>query len=413
MPNYHIKKKYEWNIAKKLYFSDEGQQLTSRPAIRVACMGIIVGMIVMIVAICVVVGFKEEIQQKVAGFGSHIQVVNFDNNSTYELQPIEVGDSLMLKIQSIPHVQQVATFTSKPGIIKTDSAFHGIIFKGTDYWEYFSNNLITGVLPDATNEVIISTLLASQLQLEVGDEIFCYFIEDNLRVRKFYIVGLYNTSMSEMDKMFVLGHIDVVRRLNGWNERQASGLEILIDDLRHLQWTADRIYFATANRLDEAGNALYTQTIEQVNPQIFAWLDLLDMNVVVIIILMLCVSGFSIITGLVILILESVSLIGTLKALGANNGFIRRIFVNQAILLVSKGMIIGNIIGLVIVTIQYFTHVLPLDAATYYVSYVPMAFPWIWIAILNIGVLIISGIILIAPSAIVSQISPAKVMHFE
>lgn len=413
MPNYHIKKKYEWNIAKKLYFSDEGQQLTSRPAIRVACMGIIVGMIVMIVAICVVVGFKEEIQQKVAGFGSHIQVVNFDNNSTYELQPIEVGDSLMLKIQSIPHVQQVATFTSKPGIIKTDSAFHGIIFKGTNYWEYFSNNLIIGVLPNATNEVIISTLLASQLQLEVGDEIFCYFIEDNLRVRKFYIVGLYNTCMSEMDKMFVLGHIDVVRRLNGWNEKQASGLEILIDDLRHLQWTADRIYFATANRLDEAGNALYTQTIEQVNPQIFAWLDLLDMNVVVIIILMLCVSGFSIITGLVILILESVSLIGTLKALGANNGFIRRIFVNQAILLVSKGMIIGNIIGLVIVTIQYFTHVLPLDAATYYVSYVPMAFPWIWIAILNIGVLIISGIILIAPSAIVSQISPAKVMHFE
>jgi lipoprotein-releasing system permease protein len=187
----------------------------------------------------------------------------------------------------------------------------------------------------------------------------------------------------------------------------------MVDDLKNLQMVADDVYFATANRLDDAGNAFYTQTLEQLNPQIFAWLDLLDMNVVIIIILMLFVSGFSIITGLIILILESVSLIGTLKALGANNSYIRRIFIYEAILLVGKGVILGNIIGIGLIALQYFTHLIPLDASTYYVNYVPMAFPWGGIILLNVGVLLVSWLIMLAPSAIVSQISPARVMHFE
>jgi lipoprotein-releasing system permease protein len=188
---------------------------------------------------------------------------------------------------------------------------------------------------------------------------------------------------------------------------------VLVDDLKHLEAAADGVYFATANRLDEAGNAFYTQTLEQLNPQIFGWLDLLDMNVVIIIILMLCVSGFSIVTGLIILILESVTLIGTLKALGADNRFVRRIFIYESILLVGKGMLWGNVLGLSIVALQYFTQIIPLEAATYYVSYVPMAFPWAWLVALNMGVLLVAWVIMLAPSAIVSQISPAKVMHFE
>jgi lipoprotein-releasing system permease protein len=368
---------------------------------------------VMVVAICVVVGFKQEVQRKVAGFGSHIQVVNFDNNATYELQPVDISDSLIHKLQGLHHVKKVSTFASKPGILKTDSAFQGIIFKGTDYWDYFADNLVVGALPVAANEVIISTVLASQLHLTVGDQILCYFVQESLRVRKLYISGLYNTCMSEMDRMFVLGDIALVRQLNHWTETQASGIEVLVDDLKYLHEVADRVYFATANRLDEAGNAFYTQTLEQLNPQIFGWLDLLDMNVIIIILLMLCVSGFSIITGLIILILESVNLIGTLKALGANNQFVRRIFIYEAILLVGKGMVFGNIIGLGLVALQHFTRIIPLDAATYYVSYLPMAFPWGWLIILNLGVLAISWLVLLAPSAIVSQISPAKVMHFE
>ena len=403
----------EWKIAKRLYFSEEGKARTSRPAVRVALGGILIGVMVMIVAICVVVGFKQEIQRKVAGFGSHIQVVNFDNNATYELQPVEVSDSLLQKLRGLPYVKHVSTFASKPGILKTDSAFQGIIFKGTDYWDYFAENLVSGSLPEEKNEVIISTVLANQLHLAVGDAILCYFVQEDLRVRKLYVSGLYNTCMSEMDRLFVLGDIDLVRQLNQWKETQSSGIEILVDDLRHLQEAADGVYFATANRLDEAGNAFYTQTLEQLNPQIFGWLDLLDMNVVIIIVLMLCVSGFSIITGLIILILESITLIGTLKALGANNRFVRRIFIFEAILLVGKGMVLGNVLGLGIVTLQYFTHAIPLDAAVYYVSYVPMAFPWGWLVALNIGVLLVAWVIMLAPSAIVSQISPARVMHFE
>ena len=403
----------EWKIAKRLYFSEEGKARTSRPAVRVALGGILIGVMVMIVAICVVVGFKQEIQRKVAGFGSHIQVVNFDNNATYELQPVEVSDSLLQKLRGLPYVKQVSTFASKPGILKTDSAFQGIIFKGTDYWDYFAENLVSGSLPDEKNEVIISTVLANQLHLAVGDAILCYFVQEDLRVRKLYVSGLYNTCMSEMDRLFVLGDIDLVRQLNHWRASQASGIEVLVDDLRHLQEAADGVYFATANRLDEAGNAFYTQTLEQLNPQIFGWLDLLDMNVVIIIVLMLCVSGFSIITGLIIFILESITLIGTLKALGAHNRFVRRIFIYEAILLVGKGMLWGNVLGLGLVALQYFTQVIPLDASIYYVSYVPMAFPWGWLVALNIGVLLVAWVIMLAPSAIVSQISPAKVMHFE
>lgn len=413
MPNNQQKSRTEWKIASRLYFSEEDKARTSRPAVRVALGGIIIGVVVMIVAICVVVGFKQEVQRKVAGFGSHIQVVNFDNNATYELQPVDISDSLINKLQGLHHVKKVSTFASKPGILKTDSAFQGIIFKGTDYWDYFADNLVVGSLPASANEVIISTVLASQLHLTVGDQILCYFVQESLRVRKLYISGLYNTCMSEMDRMFVLGDIALVRQLNHWTETQASGIEVLVDDLKYLHEVADRVYFATANRLDEAGNAFYTQTLEQLNPQIFGWLDLLDMNVIIIILLMLCVSGFSIITGLIILILESVNLIGTLKALGANNQFVRRIFIYEAILLVGKGMVFGNIIGLGLVALQHFTRIIPLDAATYYVSYVPMAFPWGWLIILNLGVLAISWLVLLAPSAIVSQISPAKVMHFE
>ena len=403
----------EWKIAKRLYFSEQGKSRESRPAVRVALAGIVIGVVVMIVSICVVVGFKQEIQRKVAGFGSHIQVVNFDNNATYEMQPVALSEELMDKLQRVPHVENLSVFASKPGILKTDSSFQGIVFKGTDYWDYFAENLVEGTLPDGRQEVIVSTVLASQLQLAVGDDILCYFVQDNLRVRRLYISGLYNTCMSEMDKIFVLGHIDLVRQLNGWDSTQVSGIELLLDDLAHLREAADYVYFAMLGQQDAAGNTLYTQTLQQLNPQIFGWLDLLDMNVVIIIILMLCVSGFSIITGLIILIMESITLIGTLKALGANNSFVRRVFIYEAIMLVGKGVLWGNVIGLGLVALQYFTQVIPLEASMYYVSYVPMAFPWWGLLALNIGVLLLAWLVMLAPSAIVSQISPAKVMQFD
>jgi lipoprotein-releasing system permease protein len=403
----------EWKIAQRLYFSDENIRRNSKPAVKVAMLGIIIGMLVMIVAISVVVGFKQQITQKVAGFGSHIQIVNFDNNSTYELRPICVSDSLIQTIQSIPNVLCANTFATKPGIIKTDSAFQGIVFKGTQYWQYFQQNLVDGTLPQAPNEVLLSTETSRQMQLKIGDSFLCYFIQDDLRVRRLHIVGLYNTCMSEMDQLFVLGDIALVRQLNDWQDNQVSGIEVLVDDFRRLENTTHDVYFATANRLDEHGNTLYTQNLQQMNPQIFGWLDLLDMNVVIIILLMLAVSGFSIVTGLIILILDSVTLIGVLKALGADNQMIRRVFVYQSVMLVGKGMLWGNLLGVGLCALQYFTHLIPLDPISYYVSYVPMAFPWGWWLALNLGTFLLSWLILLAPSAIVTQISPAKVMHFE
>ena len=413
MPKYTPKFQTEWKIAQRLYFSEQNNVRSSRPAVRVALLGILIGVMIMIVAISVVIGFKQEITQKVAGFGSHIQVVNFDNNSTYELQPIRVTDSLVHAIAQIEHVTHISQFATKPGIIKTDSTFQGIVFKGTDFWDYFSQNIIEGTLPQSENEILLSSELANSLRVKVDDRLLCYFIEDELRVRRLHVTGIYNTCMVEMDKVFVLGHIDMVRRLSEWDMDQVSGLEIMVDDLRHLSEVTENVYFATANRLDKDGNTLYTQNLQQLNPQIFGWLDLLDMNVIIIIVLMLCVSGFSIITGLIILILDSISLIGTLKALGANDQFVRRIFVYQALMLIGKGMLWGNVLGFGICALQYFTHVIPLEASSYYVSYVPMAFAWGWWLLLNIGTVLVSWLILLAPSAIVTQISPAKVMHFE
>ena len=210
-----------------------------------------------------------------------------------------------------------------------------------------------------------------------------------------------------------MGQIPVVQRLNGWSENQFSGIELYVDNLRNLDYAADEVFFATSNRFDAEGNAYYLENMEQLNPQIFSWLDLLDMNVVVIILLMLAVSGFNIVSGLIILILDSIQLIGTLKALGATNRQVRRIFITQGAMLVGKGVVWGNIIGLALCAIEYFGHFVPLDAVTYYVNYVPVAFPIGWLLLLNIGTILVSVLILMAPSAIVTNISPAKVMHYE
>lgn len=405
----------ETQIAMRLYFSKDGEKRTSRPAVRVALAGMIVGVLVMILTICVVVGFKQTITQKIAGFGAHIQLVSFDNNNTYDMQPIEVDDSLLCQLKSYPHVQAVAPFITKPGMLKTDSAFHGIVLKGTDYWEFFAANLLEGTIPQSPQEVIISNSVLNRLDLQIGDAINAYFVdESDVRARRWKIVGVYQTGFEQFDQLFVLTPLEATRRLQGWEEKTYSGVEVLLNDVNHIEEVADEMYFDVVNRVDENGyNIYYIQTLHQQNPAIFAWLDLLDMNVVVIIILMLLVAGFNIISGLIILIMESVQLIGTLKAMGADNRFVRRIFLTQAALLVGKGVLWGNIIGLAIAAIQYFGHLIPLDPITYYVSYVPIAFAWEWIILLNVLTIALSMLILLLPSMLITRISPAKVMHFE
>lgn len=405
----------ELQIANRLYFSQQGKERTSRPAVRVALAGMIVGVCVMILTICVVVGFKQTITQKVAGFGAHIQVVSFDNNNTFDLQPIDVSDSLLTVLGNYPYVTSATPFITKPGILKTDSSFHGIVLKGTDNWTFFASNLVEGNLPIEHQEVLLSRPVARSQQLRVGDNVTAYFVDEtDVKARRLKIVGLYETGYEEYDQLFVVAPLQTVRRLQGWSNNVYSGVEILLDDVSRLDEVADQIYFATVNHLDENGyNVYYVQTLYQQNPAVFAWLDLLDMNVIVIIILMLMVAGFNIISGLIILILDGVHLIGTLKALGADNKFVKRVFLIQAAMLVGKGMIWGNIIGLGIATAQYFGHFIPLDPITYYVSYVPITFAWEWIILLNVLTIALSMLILLLPSMIITRISPAKVMHFE
>ncbi len=402
-------------IATRLYFEQQGTKRHSRPAIRVALAGMVVGVMVMILTICIVVGFKQTITNKVAGFGAHIQVVSFENNNTYDLQPIGVSDSLLAVLGSYEHVVSAAPFITKPGMLKTEDDFHGIVLKGTDYWDFFARSLAEGVLPEKPNEVMVSRSIAKKLRLAVGEAVTAYFVDDTeVRARRFKITGLYETGFGQYDELFVVTVLETARRLQGWEPDTYSGVEILVDDLKNLDSTADQIYFATVNKVDENDyQVYYVQTLTEQNPAIFAWLDLLDMNVVVIIVLMLLVAGFNIVSGLIILILDSVQLIGTLKALGAANNFVRRIFLSQATMLIGKGVLWGNILGLGLAAIQYWTHLIPLEAATYYVDYVPITFAWGWIIALNVLTIGLSILILLLPSMIITKISPAKVMHFE
>jgi len=290
-----------------------------------------------------------------------------------------------------------------------------MVLKGTDYWDFFAGNLIQGALPDKPQEVLLSQLMARKLSLSVGDAVNAYFVDEtDIRARRFHISGIYETGFGQFDDLFVITPLETARRLQGWDSITFSGVEIVVDRIEYLEEAADHIYFATVNHLDENGYHLYyVQTLQEQNPAVFAWLDLLDMNVVVIILLMLLVAGFNMVSGLIILILDSVPLIGTLKALGAGNRFVRRIFLTQAAMLIGKGVLWGNIIGLGLAAIQYWTHCIPLDAATYYVSYVPVTFAWTWIIALNILTVAVSLLILLLPSMIITHISPAKVMHFE
>ncbi len=413
----------ERRIAQRLYYSSAAHR-TARPAVRVALAGITIGVMVMLITVCVVVGFKQTVTAKVAGFGAHIQITSFDNNNTYEYQPILAPDSLLAMLRAMPHVQSVNTFVTKPGMLKTPDNFQGIVLKGlpvdsagqsepSGAWEFFRENLVEGDLPGQMNQVLLSADNARALGLHVGESVLCYFVGDALRVRKFTVTGIYSSSFAEFDKLFVLCPQPAVVQLNGWDSTQVSGIEMRLTDLAYLDPVYDQVYFSVANRLDKEGSAYYPQSIIQKQPAVFYWLDLLDMNVWVIILLMLAVSGFNIVSGLIILILDAIPMIGILKALGANNRFIRRIFIYEATILVGKGMLWGNILGLVLVAVQYFFRLIPLDPATYYVSYVPVTFPWVGLLLLNVLILVVSLLTLLAPTSLATRISPAKVMHFE
>jgi lipoprotein-releasing system permease protein len=411
---------FEYYIAKRIHFQNDGERNVARPAVRIATAGIAVGLVVMLVAICVVIGFKTEIRSKAIGFGGHVQIMNFDNNNTYEMQPIKMDTELISQIKQINDVRAVQHFITKPCIIKTDKESQAVVLKGVgdDFdWEFFKANLIEGqVIAGAdslTNNVIVSKTLCNLLELKLGDSFLSYFIQDEMRARKFTISGIYNTNFADYDKLFILTDIRHIQRLNGWDAETFGGLEVLLNSFDNIDEVGDEIYSLTANHFNEEGKTYYTRTIKQINPQIFSWLALLDMNVWIILGLMLAVAGFSMISGLLILILERTTMIGLFKSLGSTNWTIRKIFLYHSLFLILKGMLWGNIIGLILCALQYYFHIIPLNPEAYYVASVPIRFNWLLIGLLNIGTLLASILIMIAPSYLVSKISPAKTMRYE
>lgn len=411
----------EYFIAKRIHFEKKGERNVSRPAVRIATIGIAVGVAVMLVAIAVVVGFKQEIRNKTIGFSSHIQITNFDNNNSFEMQPVKVNDTLMGQLKAVSEVKHVQRFVTKPGIIKTEEDFQGMVLKGVGPefdWEFFKSSLVEGEILNlnhstSKNEVIISKVLADMLKLKLGDPFFTYFFQDQIRARKFTVKGIYSTNFAEYDKLFILTDIRIAQRLNNWEAENFSGLEVLVKDFNQLDKATMKVYSVAANKFDEEGNGYFIQNIRQINPQIFSWLDLLDMNVWVILVLMLAVAGFNMISGLLILILEKTNMIGILKSYGAKNWSIRKIFLYESIFLIGKGMFWGNLIGLLICFIQYQFKIIPLDPVSYYTATVPITFNWFYIILLNVGTLITSILMLIGPSYLITKISPAAIMRYE
>lgn len=408
-------------IARRIYRETDGGKQVSRPAVLIAMVGIAVGLAVMIIAVAVVVGFKSEVRNKVIGFGSHIQISNFDALRSFETRPIVVGDSMTAALSDYPEVKHVQRYSTKPGMIKTDDAFQGMVLKGVGPEfdvRFFRDHLIEGEIPAfsdsaSTNQVLISKALATKLKLKLGDKIYTYYIQDDVRARRLTIKGIYQTNFAEYDNLFLLTDLSMVNRLNGWQPDQVSGVELQVQDYDKLEETTYQIATDTDNKADHLGGIYYVQNIQQLNPQIFDWLNLLDLNVWVILILMAGVAGFTMISGLLIIIIERTSMIGILKALGANNFTIRKTFLWFSVFLIGKGMLWGNAIGLTFCGMQFYFGVLTLNPETYYVDKVPVSFSFGLFLLINVGTLLASILMLLGPSYLITKINPASSMRYE
>lgn len=393
----------------------------SRPAVLIAMAGIAIGLAVMLIAVAVVIGFKSEVRNKVIGFGAHIQISNFDAVRSYETHPVVVNDSMMAALSADPGVKHVQRYSTKPGIIKTGDAFQGMVLKGVGPEfdaDFFRSHLVEGEIPVfsdsvSTNQVVVSKAIADKLKLKLGDKIYTYYIQGDVRARRLTVKGIYRTNFSEYDNLFLLTDLYTVNRLNNWKEGQVSGAELQVHDYDRLEETTYRIAVDTDNRKDALGGTYYVQNIVQMNPQIFAWLDLLDLNVWVILILMIGVAAFTMISGLLIIIIERTQMIGILKALGANNLTIRKVFLWFSVFLIGKGMLWGNAIGIAFCLLQSRFNIFKLNPETYYVDTVPVSVN-IWIFLLiNIGTLLASVLMLLGPSYLITKINPASSMRYE
>ncbi len=409
-------------IAKRIYSQDEGKRHVSRPAVRIALSGIILGLAVMIVSIAVVMGFKDEVSKKVIGFGSDIQVISLTQNQDRVLMPVLTTDSLLKVVSAIPHVVHVQRYATTMGMLKTADDFRGLQFKGVgeDYDRtFFQTYLKDGRMPvlssdSASNELLLSRRVASDLGLNVGDKVYAYFVGGTgMRARRFCVTGIYETNLTEYDRNIVLTDIYTIRKLNNWDSDMSTGLEVTVSDFGQVDELTHKLG-ETINRVPDRYGCIYgVFSIKQLAPNIFSWLGVLDMNVVMILILMICVASFTVMSGMLIIMLERINMIGILKALGATNASIRRIFINFSVMLVGRGVLWGNVVGFGLCLLQYLFHVVKLDSSVYYLESVPIRFDWVSIVGVNAVTLLISLAVILGSSYFMGLGKPAQTMKYE
>ena len=393
----------------------------SRPINVIAIVGIAMGLAVMILAVAILTGFKKQIREKVVGFGSHIQIMNFDSNLSFETAPISDTQKFISKIKEIPGIAHIEVFATKAGIIRTDEDIQGVVLKGigSDFdWSYFKSNMVDGSVFTVTDtgrsdKVIISKKISQMLRLKTGDSFAMLFVQDPPRMRKFTISGIYETSLEEFDKMYVFCDIGHIKKLNGWKDDQVSGFEVFINDFDKLNEMTSEVQDAIGYKITEEDTKFKVTNIRKRYPQIFDWLNFQDINVIIIILLMLIVAGFNMISGLLILILEKTNMIGVLKSLGAEDLTIRRMFLYQAAYLIGKGLFWGNLIGIGLAYLQFKTGVITLDPTSYYIKTVPVNLELIHILLLNAGTMMAIIIMLLVPSQLISRISPVKAIRYD
>ncbi|MBP8850606.1 MAG: ABC transporter permease [Breznakibacter sp.] len=408
-------------IAKRIISNSKTKGRLAGPIIKVATLGIILGVAVMILSIAIGSGFQKEIKEKIIGFTAPVQVINYDFNQSYESSPVTIDSGLVEQLKDIPKVTHIQQYATKPGIIKTSENVQGVILKGVgaDYnWKFIKNILIEGdtlaLKSDSTsNGTLISKTLAEMLQLKLGDGITMYFIQENIRARKFIIKGIFDSHLPEYDKIFLFVDIKHIQKLNGWKPDQATGLELQITNLDELDSIASSADLITNEHVTNDGSMLRVKPIYETEPQLFGWLDILDTNVVVIILLVLAVAGFNMISGLLILILERTNMIGILKALGMANESIRTLFIYLATYIIGRGVFWGNIIGISLCLLQKQFSLFKLDPSNYYLDTVPINLEFWPLLLLNLGTLVLTVAMMFLPTFLITKITPTKAIKFE
>lgn len=412
---------FTWFIASRLFRHSDDVKRVSKPAIRIATLGVAVGVAIMLISTGVVLAFQSEIRNKVLGFGSHIQVINYDSQHSEQYLPIVFNPQTLAVLDSVPGAQTVSPFCIKPGMLKTDSTFRGVMFKGVgeryDY-TFFRNHLVQGEItsfPDtsSTGKLMISSSLASQLSLHVGSDVYAYFFEDRVKARKFRVSAIFCTNLTDFDNKIVFTDVLTVQKILGFDTYQYSGAEIWLSDFSQLPEASSYIINKVNRTQDDYGAYYTSMTIFEMYPQIFAWLQLLDLDVWVILILMVCVAGVTMISGLLIIILERTNFIGILKALGASNSRMRHIFLYFSGFIILRGLVYGNVLAFALIFIQQRFHLIRLDPSVYYVEAVPVTVNWLYFTIINVATLIICVLALVIPSYLISHIHPARSIRYE